>query len=341
MFKNFAFQMQKKNHSILFTVREGENESSLLDFYGFKYILIGKKQKRILCKIFFLPIFTLRIFLIAYKFKPDIYLSHGSMYAAYASVFSFRKHISMEDSGNTEQIRLYAKFTDTILTPDILPLDLGVKQIRYRGYHELMYLLPKYFTPNPEIFNILGISPGEKYAILRFVSWEATHDKNHKGLSKLEKNLLVKELSQRMKVFISAEKEIPYELESYRINISFERMHDVLAYAYVYVGEGATMASEAGVLGVPSIYVSSIERCYNIDQEKYGTVLNVVPSNKALKVILEYIDSIDLKLLKKNRNRLISSKIDTTAFLVWFVENYTQSIVTMKENPDYQNNFVE
>lgn len=32
-------------------------------------------------------------------------------------------------------------------------------------------------------------------------------------------------------------------------------------------------------------------------------------------------------------------KIDVTAFMVWFVENYPQSAKIMKENPNFQNRF--
>jgi hypothetical protein len=33
---------------------------------------------------------------------------------------------------------------------------------------------------------------------------------------------------------------------------------------------------------------------------------------------------------------MLSDKIDVTAFMVWFVENYPESAKIMKENPDYQ-----
>ncbi len=39
------------------------------------------------------------------------------------------------------------------------------------------------------------------------------------------------------------------------------------------------------------------------------------------------------------RQKMLADKIDVTAFLVWFVENYPNSAKVMKENPDYQFNF--
>jgi hypothetical protein len=36
---------------------------------------------------------------------------------------------------------------------------------------------------------------------------------------------------------------------------------------------------------------------------------------------------------------MLSEKIDVTAFLVWFIENYPESVTVMRQNPDYQYNF--
>jgi len=36
---------------------------------------------------------------------------------------------------------------------------------------------------------------------------------------------------------------------------------------------------------------------------------------------------------------MLSEKIDVTAFLVWFVENWPESFKTMMENPGYQERF--
>ena len=36
---------------------------------------------------------------------------------------------------------------------------------------------------------------------------------------------------------------------------------------------------------------------------------------------------------------MLKEKIDVTAFMVWFIENYPESAKIMKENPDYQLRF--
>ena len=55
---------------------------------------------------------------------------------------------------------------------------------------------------------------------------------------------------------------------------------------------------------------------------------------------LRLISDKDLKAKHiKNRAKLLSEKIDVTAFMVWFIENYPASVDTMRQNPDYQYNF--
>ncbi len=340
LFKNFAFEMQKQNHIIHFTCRQKEFEEELLQAYHFKYTSFGPKFPTKLGKIWGLFKFDARELFTAIKFKPDLFLSHGSMYAAHAAFMMRKPHISMEDSGNMEQIRIYRPFTKSILTPDVLPEQLGPKQIKYKAYHELAYLHPNYFTPDASVIKELGINPNEKYCILRFVSWRATHDVGHKGFSAEQKTEMVHELSKHLKVFITSEAILPDELKPYHIRIHPARLHDVLAFAEIVISEGATIASESGVLGIPTLYVNSISRSYNEDQENYGTVLNFRSGEGVLEKALELLALPDLKeKWQHNRQKLLEDKIDLTGFLIWFVENFPQSHQIMKINPDYQFRF--
>jgi len=342
IFKNIATELSKRKCEILFTTRDKENELYLLEKYGFKYISFGENRKSTLGKILGLFYFNIRMLIVALKFKPKIFLSHGSMYAAQIAWLLRRAHISLEDSGNEEQIRLYAPFTKAIVTPDFLPNNLGQKQIRYKSNHELAYLHPNYFKSDNDIITYLNIQEDQPYAILRFVSWLATHDSGQKGLTSKNKEELINYLtSKNIRVFISTERhKLPEKLKKYSIKIPPDKMHDALAKATLYIGEGATMASEAGVLGTPSLYVSTIERCYNIDQEKYGLVFNFTDFNGVLKKVEEILSLDNASIeFQKRRKKFLNDKIDFTSFFIWFVENWPKSFQIMKEDADYQYNF--
>ena len=42
---------------------------------------------------------------------------------------------------------------------------------------------------------------------------------------------------------------------------------------------------------------------------------------------------------EKRRKKMLADKIDVTAFMVWLIENYPESVKIMKKNPDYQLRF--
>ncbi len=340
LFRPMAQQLIEKGHKVLFTCRQKEFEMELLEAAGLDYVSFGKHFQTKTGKIYGLAKFNLKMLQNALKFKPDLFLSHGSLYAAQIAWLMQKPHVSMEDSGNWEQMRLYLPFTRHVLTPNELKEDLGPKQIRYLGYHELAYLHPDFFTPDENVYQLLGLTKGQPFALLRFVSWSATHDIGQGGLTMDAKLELIRVLEEKMKVFISAEGHLPEELKKYQIRIPPEKMHDVLSQATLFVGEGATMASESGVLGTPAIYVNSLERCYNEDQEKYGTVYNFRDSLGVIEKVKDLISDPELKKKTlKGREKMLKEKINVTRFLVWFMENYPESADIMLKEPDNQLKF--
>ncbi|MCB0528975.1 MAG: hypothetical protein KDC65_10900, partial [Saprospiraceae bacterium] len=166
----------------------------------------------------------------------------------------------------------------------------------------------------------LGLNKGEKYAIVRLVSWNATHDAGHKGLSNEDKVKVVRKLSEHMRVFITSERELSSELKPFQIRIAPEKLHHALSFASIVVSEGATIASEAGVLGTPSIYINTIERSYCKDQEKYGLVFNTSDSAKVFALIDEILGQ-DRELFHQRREELLASKVNVTNFLYDFIVN--------------------
>lgn len=345
LFRNFAHIMQNNGHKILFSCRDKEFEIALLRANGFDFVSFGKKYKSIAGKIYGLCKFDLKEWQTCCKFKPDILLSHGSPYAAHAAWLIKRPHISFEDTYNFEQIKLYEPFTDVILTASYEHPVISQKEIRYDGYHEIAYLSPKYFIPDETIFKQFGLSVDEKLSILRFVSWNASHDRGHIGISMEYKIKAVKQISQYSRVLISSEGELPKELEKYRIKLSPDKIYDIMAYASLVYGESSTMAEEAAMLGVPSIYYNNKSTYYTRHLEKqYGLIYNFRESEEdqeaGIQKAIELLTTPSLaNVYKQKSNLMLREKIDVTAFMVWFVENYPQSKQIMQENPNYQDRF--
>lgn len=261
----------------------------------------------------------------------------NNLVAAHVSVLTGAKSIIFTDTEHAKITNAITfPFSDVICTPSCYRDKIGPKQIRYNGYHELAYLHPNYFTPNPAVLDELGLSEGDPFIIVRFVSWQASHDVGHHGIR--DKVGFVKALEQYGRVLITSEGALPEELQTYQIKLSPEKLHDLLYYAALYVGEGGTTASEAAVLGTPSIYVSSLvctmgnfielEETYNL---LYSFIDSEAALDKAIKILQ---DPMSKEKWKVKREQLLKDKIDVTAFMVWFIENYPSSFIEMKEHPE-------
>lgn len=319
-FKNLAWYFRSKSSEVLFTCREKEFEIELLKEYGFNFKSFGSKYKRVLGKIYGLIKFDVMETYWGLKFKPNIILSAGSMYAAHAAWILRKPHLALEDTGNMEQVRLYLPFTNYIYSPNSLKRNFGRKMIKFNGINELSYLHPKYFDIStiklPDLIKV-------PYAVLRFVSWDATHDIGQKGISNSTKRELIRLLSSKMNIYISAESKLPDEFKKYQIKICPTKIHELLARAELFIGEGATMAAESGLLGVPSFYVNSLEACNNEELAKYGLVKIFRSEVGLIESISAFIEKgIDKNYYNLARNKFIKDKIDVTEFLIENVKRY-------------------
>jgi len=184
----------------------------------------------------------------------------------------------------------------------------------------------------------LGVKDDEPYVVLRFISWEASHDKGHSGISLQNKIKAVREFSKYSKVFISSEKSLPTELEPNKIPISPEKIHHALYYSKMFWGESATMATEAVVLGTPAVYLDNTGRYYTDELEnKYDLVYNFLESEvdqkRAIEKGVEILsDEESTEKYGENQKKLLDDKIDVTEFLVWFVEDYPRSREILRDN---------
>jgi predicted glycosyltransferase len=345
-FKNCLKLLRQKGHGVIITARNRYPAQQLLEAYGEDYYDRGKGSGHVLGKLLYIPRADLRILKIALKTKPDLFLSFGTPYPNHAAWLLHKPGINFQDTESAGlMLAVTRPFSRVYCTPRCFQKDLGKKQIRFNGYMELSYLHPHYFTPDDSIYEHLGITPIERYVVIRFVSWSASHDIGHTGIGLEMKRKAVREFSRYARVFISSESRLPEDLQPYRINIPPERMHDALAYATLYYGESATMASESAVLGTPALYLDNRGRGYTNEQEKkYGLVFNYSESlphqEDSIRKAIELLNRPGLRQEWQNRRReMLAETIDVTAFMTWFIEAYPQSAIIMKENPDYQERF--
>lgn len=346
MFKNLILAGQKKGWEFMILVSEKDMLTDLLKSAGFEFHIIGKNRPTILRKCLEFFRYFHNTYRYSKKFKPDVYIAQALPHFGFVSSLRGADYYIFEDTEKVSILHgITIPFCTNVFTLECFEKNLGKKQIKIDTYFELLYLHPKYFILDPSILELLGVGKNEKYVILRFVSWTAHHDVGHLGLTSDMKRKAVKEFSKHAKVFISSEKELPEDLEKYRIKIPSQKMHDALHYATLLYGESATMASECAVLGIPSIFLHNNGPPYVREEEqKYSLVFNYSESFEDQELSIQKgIELLKQENLKQEweirRKKMLSEKIDVTAFLVWLIENYPESMRMMKEKPNYQLRF--
>lgn len=337
-FKHFIWEMMRKGHEVLTTASEKDITFKLLENYNIEFKNMGTYGTSLVSKLANIPIIDIRYYQLMKSFKPDIILGFGSIRAAHVSFLLKKPCINFEDTEHsTEQIYMYLPFASAVCTPFCFTRDLGKKQVRFNGYMELASLHPNRFTPNPAVLAELGLKEGDLFIVVRFVSWQASHDVGHSGLMLDTKRRAIREFEKYGRVFITSEKPLPEEFEKYRISISPEMMHDLLYYATLLYGESATMASECAVLGTHAIFCDFAGRGYTDEEEtKYDLVYNFkldeLSQKRSIEKSVELLQDPNLKKKgRKKRELLLNDKIDVTAFMVWFIENYPECIAIAKD----------
>ena len=319
-FKNAIKILENLGHKITVSARERECVFDLLRYEEIRFFSRGKGKDSFLGKLAYMLKADLILYTHLRKNKPDIFLSFGSPYAAQTAWLIRKPHIAFDDTEHAKIGQLfYYPFTKAVYNPSCYLYKKSKKQNFFNGYMELCYLHPQYFTPDKSVRKELEIKEGEKYFILRFVSWSANHDIGLSGINFENKIKLVKELLKGGKVFISSENELPKELEYYRFPLESHRLHHALAFASLLVGESATMASEAAILGVPAIFIDDAGRGYTDELEKaYNIVYNFtsLQQGKAIEKAIKLSALPNINNYHMIKEKIIFNKIDVTKFII-------------------------
>jgi predicted glycosyltransferase len=321
-FRNFIFQMKAKGHEILVIANSKDISIRLLELYKIDYINMGSYGKTLFQKATTLLWHILKVFKIFYKFRPHVVMGIGSPRICPAALLFRAKSMIFTDTEHAkEQIILYKYFADHILTPECFTDEIGPTQIKYPSYHELAYLHPNQYRPNETLIEKIKSTIHSKIFVLRFVSWDATHDIGQSGFDYETKNKLVKYLSEKGKVLISVEGSIPDDLQAYSIKIRQDEIFEYLYLADLYVGEGATMATEASLLGTPSIFMSTLKMGVQKElEEKYQVQFSFQNPQKAFDKVVELLNTPNLKgIWQERRTKLLKERIDATEFIIDFV----------------------
>lgn len=315
-FKNMIQKVNKDGEMLVLAVNK-DGDLDLLDSFGIPYVKLASSTGK---NIFEKGCLFLRLCLDytreIRRFNPDILIGRASPMMAVAARLTGKPHIIFEDTEVSRfSLNICRRFSSCIITPQTFLSELGEKQLRLPMYKELFYLHND-FEPDAEIVRKSGIDTDKPFAVVRFVSWNASHDIGMDGLNSQEKKQFIKRIEELLPVYISSEDTLPEELAKYRLTVPFDQIHHVLYYATFVFSEGASMASEAAVLGTHSFYLNQIASGTTEEQEKRFRLLRVLhnPGTRYEEAIKEAKELMKNEALwesgKEKRKRMLKEMPD-------------------------------
>lgn len=330
LFKETIKRLRDHGVEVVITIKSKDVLEQLLQDYGWNYINISSRQKQT-NKLDPYRNFFKRISKLAQtirKFRPNIMIGSAAELSVLGKWFRIPSYVFFED--DFEAVKKFAKiagpFSTKLVCPDCCSAwKWNHKKVSYHSYHELAYLHPNHFTPDPKkvksIFNL-----NERNFILRFAQLTAYHDVGKSGITTEIAQQLIDILTPHGRVFITSERPLEPQFEQYRIKISPLDIHHAMYYADMYIGDSQTMTAEAAVLGTPAIrfndfvgelsYLEELEHTYHLT---YGIRTN--QPQKLLDITKELVQMPHLKEdWQKRREIMLKECIDLSSFMTELVE---------------------
>ncbi len=325
LFKQIILILKKNNHPVRIACRTKDVLTELLDETGWQYenIMPGGNNNTLSRACGFLNKFY-RMSKICSRFKPDILVGTSEVIPWVGKALDIPSLVVNED--DAEAVPCFAKLAyplaSYILTPEgVSAGKWSHKQITYAGNHELAYLHPRYFQPDPDVLSRYSLV-GKKYFIIRLAHLNAHHDSQNHGISSRIAWNLCQLLKPHGRVLVTAERPLESHLESLRTSIPAHEMHHLLYYANLYIGDSQTMAAEAAVMGTPFVrynnFVGKLQYLKHLEQNyRLGIGIPQGDENKLYHTVSELVSQQNLKTTwKKRSQKFFDDHIDVTAFFI-------------------------
>ncbi len=344
LYRNLIRELKDRGVEVYVTVRDIDSAKKLLDLYGIDYLEIGSKNDSLFSKMLNQIVYDFRVFKIIRRhgikagIGSSIVLPHMSLISGFNSII-----LDDDDDSAEPLFTVFAHpFATLLFSPDSLEGKRRRKNtVYYPGYHELAYLHPDIFRPDKNVLSLAGLKEGDPFFIMRFNAFKAHHDKGVRGISLTQKLELIRKLKPLGSVLITTERDIEPELKDYQLTVPPDKIHSLLSYATLFIGDSQTMTSEAAVLGTPALRMNSFAgKISYLEEEdkKYNLTFSFRPDqfSEMILKIDELLSMPDLKSeWSKRRSIMLKDKIDITAFLVSIFEGFPSTIKELKNNPDY------
>lgn len=328
LFKHVITDLERNGHETLVTSRKKGEITRLLDAAGIDHRPISKHRRWGRSLVPEWVVREHRLITVARQFDPAVVVSQFTPCAVHAAhLANARSIVFTDDEAATDAAGMVTHpFASYIYTPQAFRYDLGPKHRRYDGYHELAYLHPDRFEPDPSVLTANGIDPERSFFVLGFEAWEEDDEASVTGFSPLAKRELVEFLSQHGEVYVDADCDLPPDLDVTGLPVPAENIHHLLSYADLYAGDSPTMAVEAGTLGTPAVWsrpgrVRVPGHLQQLDAD-YSLVLSFDTESETVVTVKNL--AVDPKASERwegRREQMVSEMIDVTGFMSEMIRN--------------------
>jgi uncharacterized protein len=338
LFKHAIRNLAANGHKVSVLVKEVAVLQSILDDQGIEYQSLGEKGRGLAGK------FRKQLSYLsqAYRLNKQKNFDLGvgvSVTLPLLSRISSMQAIVLDDD-DKKVTPLFAFFAhlnaDAVLRPLALSHEGKRKNIvYYNGFHELAYLHPAVFKPDIRVLREQGLEDDETFFILRIVSLKAHHDMGKRGINKQQLNEIIDLLRQHGRIVMTREIDSVQIPGTENLKVHPARLHHLMAHAKLLISDGQTMCAEAACLGVPSVRIndfagrlSTLEELEQKWQLSFGFNPDIFSS--ALRKISDLIAE-NRPVFQQRCKALLAGSINVNDFLVWFIENYPESLANRKE----------
>ncbi|OHB61263.1 MAG: hypothetical protein A2Y12_06485 [Planctomycetes bacterium GWF2_42_9] len=325
-FKNLILRFRKNKDKVLITARGKDVTLDLVKNLNLKYVCLSQQSGGMFSMLRELIRRYILMFIIVRRFKPDILIAETGVTIGLIGTLLRIPRIVEEDTEHAKLQRMLGlPFVSIIMTGLGYLGNHGKRERKFKGVWVQSYLNPEYFTPDATVLTDAGIEIEKPFIVMRMVSWSAAHDKGLHGYSEEQYLDVVEKLSKYGRVIISAEGSLPVSMAKYKNPIAPEKVHHLLAYAKLYIGEGATMAAEAAVLGTPAIFTNPLPLGYLQAMEReYQLVYNCIDFDAGVKIAEELLKAANLKnVWQQRRKKLLDESEDINEFMFKIAKELT------------------
>jgi len=334
-FKHLIWKLRERGDQVLVTSRQKDVTTQLLESLEIEHQCLSTAGRGLVGLGFELVGRNIRMWRLARRFKPDVMLALAGVSIGPVGAILGVPRLMLEDTEHARlQQRLGLPFATRIFTGTGYEKDFGKRQVRFRGVSAWAYLAPQYFQPDPQPLIDAGVNPDEPYIVLRIVSWSAAHDRGLEGDSLERLKDAIAKLSEFGRVLISAEGAVPADLQALLNPVPVEHLHDLLAYARLYIGQGGAMAAEAAVLGVPTVFSNPLRVGYlQALESEFELVCNTRSITEGVDVARRWLEDDDLNAKwAQRRERLEQSSEDIVDFMLRLIDRTCQKNHTEVKN---------